>query len=540
MSRDVLAWVDAPRSDRGVTFVSGQRSDHRGWADIADEVRAVACGLRERGLERNDDVVVLLPPGHDFVAALFGILYAGGTATPVATAGVWRDKSRHRAHLEGVLAAARPRLVVTSDRAAELVTEVAHPGVGVTTVAGLASSGKLGGRAEPATHALIQFTSGSSGRPRGVRIPCSALAANVTAIIDWLGLDDGTPTAHWVPFHHDMGLVGGLVVPAATQGELTTLRPGDFLRDPFAYVRLFDDGGARAGTMPNFGLRHVVARFDPGRLDGVDLSGWDSLVLGAERLDPVVMEEFVRLLAPFGLPRTALRPAYGLAEATLAVTGLRSGEVPTYLEPPAASGVPDGAGRALVGCGPPLSATSVEIVDATGATCDDGVVGEIVVDGRGLADGYVQHGEPGGRSVEGSHTIFVDGRLFTGDAGLVSGGQLFPVGRLGDSVSLNGRMVFAEDLELSLHDSGMAPESMVVLLGLVEAQCRAVVVVEEAEGGLPAEDVAAIGSVVERHEPGLGVHIVQGSYGTIDRTTSGKPRRRQMWARYLAGTLVTP
>ncbi|WP_329060628.1 AMP-binding protein [Amycolatopsis sp. NBC_01480] len=528
---DVLCWTEEARPDHGISFLGSDGWEFWSYQRLAEKAGLMAGALAESGVEPEDVVVSVLPSGPQFVVTFFGAMLAGATVSPVAPAAVWHQSSQYNTHLTRVLGVARPKKVVAgANKAGQFADAVAAAGSELVSYEDLMANGRPF-RTAPSDLALLQLTSGSSGNPRGVRVSRLALANNMRAIHRWLDLADRPRSAHWMPFHHDMGLIGGLLMPAVHQSDCWSLRPGDFVRDPLTYLRCFGEaGGAEIGTMPNFGLEQVIRRVTPDRLAGLDFSGWRSVVVGAERLDPVIFEQFTDLLAPFGFRRSALTPAYGLAEATLAVNGLSRLREPRYVrldEDGRAVDTSDTHG-ALIGCGTPLDGVDVRIVDEGGDPVPEGMVGEIVVSSTSLADGYVS-----GVADSASLTAFAESELKTGDAGLVLGGELFPVGRLGDSMKIRGRALFAEDLEVALRELGLPGHTVAVLLGTRRTEPVAVAVLEE----VPENMVAQVTKLLAQLTAGVAIDVVCGPFRTIERTTSGKPRRRTMWQRYLAGAL---
>jgi acyl-CoA synthetase (AMP-forming)/AMP-acid ligase II len=357
---------------------------------------------------------------------------------------------------------------------------------------------------------LLQLTSGSSGPPRGVCIPLPALEANIAAIRAWLEMTPDDATASWLPVHHDMGLIGCLLTPFVNGSDVRLLQPEDFVRDPLRWLRCFGDEGAALSATPAFGLAHVARRVQSETLRGWDLSRWRTLIVGAERLSPTALEEFERLLAPAGFPTTALRPAYGLAEATLAVTGLPLGERWRATR---------GAGAAVVGSGRPLAGVSIRVVDGARRPLREGRVGEIAVTGASVAAGYAGDGR------SPALTCFRDGVLYTGDAGFLADGQLFVLGRLGDALKMRGLTVFAEEVEAAVVAEGLPSRRVGVALGYRGNVPTAFVALEAAR----ADWAARAASAVRRMLPEAEAVVAEVSPGTIPRTTSGKTRRRALW-----------
>ncbi|MFJ8828451.1 AMP-binding protein [Micromonospora aurantiaca] len=531
-------WVHRPRPDAAVRFAGpGDGWDEWSYERLAEGARRVAAGLRSAGTADGDTVVIVEPTGPRFIQLYFGAMVAGAVPVPTAPPAFGQDLTGYARALAHLVGRAAPRMVVTSAALAGQLAGLVPPPVPVRVdddVIATADPGPWPGWA-PAELAMLQFTSGSTRAPRGVRVPVPALEANVAAIARWLRMRPEDPTASWLPMHHDMGLIGCLITPVVRQSDLWLLSPEQFVRSPLRYLRCFGVHGARLTAMPTFGLEHVARKVRPQDLEGMDFSAWRAVIVGAERVGTGAVERFVRLLAPYGLDPRAILPAYGLAEATLAVTGLPLDELWTSVPLDPRRVVLDGpvplvpeAGGALVGSGRPLDGIRVAIVDRDGRELPEDHVGEIVVDGPCLTDGY--HNEP-----PDADTGRRDGPLVTGDAGFLHDGQLFVLGRIGDSVKVRGRTLLAEDVEAALESAGLPRHRQTVLLGMRGDRPTAVVVVEQAD---PLRLEAAQG-LVGRVTEGADLVFVRTGVGTIPRTTSGKPKRRELWRIFLTGQLTT-
>lgn len=538
----LLRWVTEPRPDAGIRFANSA-GGWRYWPydRLAEAALRMATALRESGVGSGDVVLTVQPNGPGFVATYFGAMLAGAVPAPAPPPRFGQDVGEYGAMLRHLAGVARPRLTVTSAR---LRDQLGECGIAATTDEHLLARSDADAAVHPpapAGLAMLQFTSGSVARPRAVRIPFAALDANVAAIGGWLGMTPGDPTASWLPLHHDMGLIGCLLTPLASQADLWLLNPEQFLRDPVRYLRCFGEHGAALTAMPTFGLAHVVRRVRPAALSGLDFTAWRAVIVGAERVDVDTLDRFHRLLAPNGLARQSLLPAYGLGEATLAVTGLPLDEQWTAVEldpgsltvGARASEAPEtstGSAVGVVGCGRPLPGVAVSIQDDAGRTLPDGHVGEIAVFGAGLAAGYHNPAH----DLEDDGTRFTAGQVATGDAGFLRDGQLFVLGRLGDSLKVRGRTVFAETVEAALADAGLPRHRHAVLLGVRAGRPTAVVVLEHADRHWPDRAARLVARIAE----GATIVVVTAPTGTVARTTSGKPRRRELWRRYLRGELA--
>jgi acyl-CoA synthetase (AMP-forming)/AMP-acid ligase II len=527
----LTAWIDVPAAYRGIRF--WRNDDWEWWAyrDLAAFARRIAGGIAASGVRHDDRVLVIERTGPEFVAALYGVMLAGAIPCPVAPPHLFQSEMHYARHLQAISEVARPSLVITTAALAEQLTYGGYE-THVRTAAQLASGDEDAAR-PPASAALLQFTSGSSGRVKGVRVPVPTLAANVSAIRAWLEMGEGDATASWLPVHHDMGLIGCLLTPVVQQRDLWLQEPADFVRDPARYLACFSAPGAAMTAMPPFGLDYIARRLSPQLLAGSDFSGWRALIVGAERIDIEVLDRFMALLGPFGFDRRALLPAYGLAEATLAVTGLALREelatvavAPRLVslgEPVTSTGADV---HEVVGCGRALDGVTVAVVDEAGGALPDRHVGQIVVRGASVAEGYVAADATG-------LTEWRDGVLWTGDAGFLDDGQLYVLGRLGDAMKVRGRTVFAEDIESALAEAGVPRLRVAVLLGSSADGPAAVVLLERPQ----SEWIAAARTVSQRVTEGVSTVLLDVPRRSIYRTTSGKPKRRDMWAAYVAGNL---
>lgn len=519
----LLAWLEEPRADKGVRFASdGGQWAFRSYAELAAASRQAASGLMALGVRSNDVVSLALHSGPEFVSAFFGAMLAGAVPSAAAPFTRFQRQSAYTLYTRGILATVRPRVVI-----AESASVFAFGSARLSGAPRVVTFGELLRRApasspsppDPAAGALLQLTSGSSGFQRAVRVPLQALLNNVRAIHRWLHWSENDTFVSWLPLHHDMGLVGALLCATVAQSSLWLLRPEHFIRDPDRYVRCFGAGGGTLSTIASWGIEYITRRVSQHALASLDLSEWKALVVGAERINADALRRFQQLLEPFGLRRGVLLPAYGMAEASLAVTGLALGQEWTSVH------TSDGE---VVGCGSPLSDVTVELVADSGVSAPQPSVGEIVVRSPALASGYVGAGH------SSSATRLRRGVLHTGDAGLLVDGQLFPLGRFGDSVKVRGRALFAEDVELVAVRHGVPRARVAALLGM-HREAPTVVVVIEKMNCAPA----LLAKQLRELTAGAELVVLPVAGGTILRTSSGKPRRRALWSAYLQGNLAS-
>ncbi|SON61449.1 Long-chain-fatty-acid--AMP ligase FadD26 [Mycobacterium simulans] len=548
-------WMFTPRDDRGFYLAD----DAGGWQrftyrEIATASGQVAAEYRAAGVQTGDVVCLTVPTTYDSLISLFGVWLAGATICPLPEPSFQSDQD-YIDHIGEVLRRAEPAVIVTSAEIAPVMGKaMAQAGLpGSPMVVNSQAAGVAELPAPPdrlAEIALLQFTSGSTGNPQGVRVSWDNLAANFAVLRRWTDWRDGEGGASWLPLYHDMGLIGCLLPAVATQSDLWLMRPLQFIRDPGRWLSCFGGGKARHAASPSFAFAYLARRITPGRLVNFDLSAWRSVIVGAEVVDPLALAAFARFAAPTGFAPTAFVPAYGLAENTLGVSSPGSGHEMLLVRPDWASmqvGEPvqvlerarfstdwatheTNATGWLVGHGSPGpdDGIAVQVIDEDGAPLPAGHLGEITVTGSSVALGY--HGQHPDRT-----TRFADGVLRTGDAGFFHAGELFVVGRMGDSLKLRGRNIYVEDLDAKVAEAAQLNRDRVAVVSSMHEGRAGLVVFAEARPGPWTE------KVTERLRGELGpephITIVTGRRGMIRRTSSGKPRRRQMWQLFSTGGL---
>lgn len=529
----LLRWLDAPHPERGIRFAARDDAwEFHSYERLAAGARRHAAQLHAAGVRPGAVVVLVHANSPEFVAAFFGALMLGATPSPVAPPVRFQSTVQYRDHLARILRLAGARVVSTTARLAGHVAQTSGDGVTVV-IAGEPEERAPEWPGDPVAPAigLLQLSSGTTGPSRGVRVPLTALETNIDTILSWTqGRTDEGAVASWAPLYHDMGLIGCLLAPVSRNADIWLMEPEQFVRAPGRWLRCFGESGATHTAAPTFGLRHVLRRVRRSALDGMDFSKWRALIVGAERVDAAVIREFAQFLEPLGFSGQAVMPAYGLAEATLAVTGSRPDEDVTELSVRPESLIPGsavGIGRegtrqmTLVGCGRPFPGTGVAVVDGAGHRLAEGHLGEIELTGPSVAHGYI--------SAEECDEHLLNGVVRTGDAGFLLHGELFVVGRIGDSIKVRGRWLFAEELDDVLSALELRKGRSVALLGSIDGS-DAVVVLRE--GGTP-EEFQEIGAAVAKYASGVRVLVFAVQRGGILRTTSGKPRRRAMWERLL-------
>lgn len=515
----------------------GRAAGRRSWADVDAAARRAAAGWRALGVRRGDRVLVALPTGWDWLDAWLGALRLGAlpaAAAPPGAVGARAGSLRRLAALRDVVDARRiaappaARDALREEGRDDVAARVATPEELEAASSSAAPVADLP-RPRPEEIAFLQFTSGSTGTARAVRIPHAAVLHNNRVSADAIGAPWGRPAetwargmAAWLPLHHDMGLVGCLFLSIALRRDLALLPPQAFLARPLCWLERLAEAGTTFAPAPNFGYQLCVERLAPDELAGLDLSGWRAALTGAEMVRPETCADFAALAAGAGFRPEAFVPCYGLAEATLAVTYDLDGRgVRTR--------------RGAVAVGRPVADTELKIAAPDGRALPDGATGEILVRGPGVFDGYWE--DPAATA-----EALVGGFLRTGDLGFVEDGELHVTGRIKDVLILRGHNLMPHELEWHAEAVAAGGGSLRAGAFSVEDGARgeqAVLAMETLE-----RDPTRLGEMEReiRNRVGRDLGLVPADVvfvrrGRIPKTTSGKVRRAELRAAYLAGTL---
>ncbi|EFC86316.1 long-chain-fatty-acid--CoA ligase [Parafrankia sp. EUN1f] len=561
MAELLLEGIDRARLQNGrVVFLGTDSEDSLGWSEFFADAERVAAWLQgERGVGPGSRVVVLASPSREMVTALTAVWMAGGSVTCAPTPARTVDLATYAEQTRDRVAALGSSLVLLGSPYEDLGQVLAAGGARVDPLAQVMTAEPAGAWKRPdltsTDLAIAQFTSGTTADPKIVQISHGNLAANIAAIRE-RGRHDEVHGGmlSWLPLSHDMGLIGGLALHL-TCGRCDVLfsRPEDYLAAPSSWM-----GNAarhRATVLVGPASAYALA----GRLLAVgpqlDLSSVRLALCGGEPIEPEAIERFLDAAARHGLDRNVFLPAYGLAEATLAVTmppapGLRLDEINTDLLADRGLAVPasdaaqsDAPARRLVRLGPPMAGLHIRVVDpATGQPLPERAVGEIHIRGESVTAGYLENGGPEPRSRNQNQDQdfggvnegvgvrrLEDGWLATGDLGYLVDGELVACGRAKDLIIIGGRNLHPEEIEQAAgRVPGVRPGNVVAYaIALTPgASTEGVTIAAEVRPGhdeatIRAEVTAAVlASVGVR--PGH-VHLLPP--GSIPKTPSGKLQR---------------
>jgi acyl-CoA synthetase (AMP-forming)/AMP-acid ligase II len=415
------------------------------FADTVEKSRAFAAHLSDRGIRAGDRVILAVNPGLDYVAAFYGIVLLG--AVPVPCFPPLRAKELDRFHAITVDCA--PTGIVIDEMYRESVESLRERLQASDLAPVLVYADQLGpvsASVDPVPVAardlaLIQYTSGSTGSPKGVCLTHDNLMSNCQALGRSMGHDPSRVGLSWLPPYHDMGLMGTIILSMYHGWPLVLMSPMHFVQDPRRWLQAISDYRVSITVGPNFSLDLCADALTEDGTADLDLSTVKELYCGAEPICAATLTRFQRATAPLGFDGAALIPCYGMAEATLFVSGKRSGTRYRIDHAPEAD-------RVVVSCGEVDREHTVRIVDpATRTSLADGLVGEIWVSGRSVAAGYYNRDELT-REVFRARLADEDGEyLRTGDLGFVRAGELFVTGRIKDLIVISGRNIYPQDVE---------------------------------------------------------------------------------------------
>lgn len=578
-----------------LTYVSGRGELRRETAaELRKRSARIGAGLEALGARAGDPVVLLLPDPQEFVSAFWACLLEGLVPVPLGLS-LRRRLRADRGRVERVLSRLGDPLLVVDGSLAGLLPSswrthttrelLADPGLlpppsgaGAVTEpvaeerrterVGAPLSGDESGEEgneddsrplelpppeqprlpEGPEPGWIQFSSGSTGEPRGIVLHARQILANTLAAQQHLEVSAEDVVVSWMPLHHDMGLAYHLTAlfSGASQVLLSPLR---FARAPRSWLEALHRFRGTISAAPNFGYAQVLRRLERQGPEGLDLSCVRVLLDGAEPISVEVARRFTQALASTGLPADALRPAYGLAEATCAVT-IAGGRRPLRehalvretLDAPSGvrkTSLEDESAARFAGCGQPVPGVAVRIRGASGELAPTGVVGEVEVAGPNLCAGFLED------AAATAERLVVDGErrwLRTGDQGLILDGELVITGRAADRIFVGGRNLFASDLEDLLRRVPGLRSDRVAVIGVtdpVRGVERVIPCVRPLRGGAGRE--AVVSEVVSRLSEAIGYPVNEVLVLPADRfprTTSGKIQRHALRAAYAAGELA--
>jgi 1-acyl-sn-glycerol-3-phosphate acyltransferase len=538
-------------------FLRGEASEEEepvSYGRLRDEAAAVAGGLRERGISRGDTVALMLPTGLDFLRSFLGILLARAVPVPIYPPVRLDRLEEYAARQSAILKDAGVRLLVTIPRARPVVSllKSAVPTLAdvvtadLLAAAGAPVSGPEGDGSDPA---FIQYTSGSTGQPKGVLLTHDNLLANIRAIARGLEVQPSDVGVSWLPLYHDMGLIGSWLTCLHHGLPLTLLSPTAFLARPERWLWAIHQRRATLSAAPNFAYELCARRVRDEALEGLDLSSWRVALNGAEPVSTGTIDRFARRFAPHGFRPGAMMPVYGLAECSVALAFPPVGRGPRVDR--VARAAFQGEGRAdatlsgdanaleFVSAGRELPEHEIRVVDDAGEDVAERVVGRLVFRGPSMTSGYY-------RQPEATAAITLPGGwLDSGDLAYRAAGEVYVCGRRKDLIIKGGRNLVPQEIEEAAGGVEGIRRGCVVAFGTENPALgtEGLVVVAETRVTGPAERDRLAAAVTQRVAEVVDVppdEVVLVAPGAVPKTSSGKVRRAATKERYRAGALGRP
>jgi 1-acyl-sn-glycerol-3-phosphate acyltransferase len=531
------------------------------FGELLAGAERVAADLARRGIGRGDSVALMLPTSRDFFLSFAGTLLAGATPVPIYPPFRADRIAEYAQRQSAILANAGARLLVTfkeAASAANLLKPLVPSLEGVVTADTLVRSDapkalgtQLHSRANEL--ALLQYTSGSTGNPKGVMLTHANLLANVRSIGEALGLRNDDVGVSWLPLYHDMGLIGAWLMPLYFGLPVVVMSPLAFLSRPAKWLRAFYRYHGTIGAAPNFAYELAAAKISDEEIQGVDLSSWRAALNGAEPVLPATLDRFVARFAPYGFRRETHLPVYGLAEASLAVTIPQVGRgalvdrldraafaqegraVPVAAEIPA----DDVNVISFVSVGPPVPRHEVRIVNERGDGLPDRREGQLWFRGPSTTQGYYRNEAATAALLpEGLAAGWVN----SGDRAYRANGEIYITGRVKDIIIHAGHNLYPHEIEDCVARVPAVRKGCVVAFGATDPVVgteRLVIVAESRERNREAREklAQAITAQVTQSlgEPPDKVEVVPPN--AIPKTSSGKLRRDETKQRFLSGAL---
>jgi len=549
---EVLDWHVRHQPDRShfILLSEDGQDEPVSYARLAAAAREIAAGLLARGAPPGSRVALMLPTGLDFFAAFYGALYAGCVPVPLYPPARPAQLEEHLRRIAGILANAGALWFVADPRArafAHALSGKCPTLAGIVTVAELAAPAAAAPL--PALTAgdlaFIQYTSGSTGDPKGVALTHVNLLANIRALRQAARATPADVFVSWLPLYHDMGLIGAGMGSMVIGFPLVLMSPLAFLARPVRWLEVISRHRGTLSAAPNFAYEICANKLTDGELAGLDLSRWRMACNGAEAVSPVTLERFAARLAPYGLRREALAPVYGLAECSVGLAFPPPGRGPridlvdrrALADEGLAQPVGDDlhGAQAVPGCGHALPGHAIRIVDAAGRELPERRVGRIQFRGPSATAGYFEHPAATAKLFDGDW-------LNTGDLGYLADGELFVTGREKDIIIRGGHNIHPQELEEAVGRVAGVRAGNVVAFAATDPRAGTERLVVLAETRAATEAHARIRAEVERLAAELtglpADDVVLAPPGTVLKTSSGKLRRAACRTAYERGELL--
>jgi 1-acyl-sn-glycerol-3-phosphate acyltransferase len=537
---EVLEWHVGRHPERPHVVLQDEDGNEQtmSYSMLDRAARAVAAGLMERGLQPGSSVAIMLPTCLDYFYSFMGVLMAGGVPVPVYPPARPSQIEDHLRRHTAILSNAQVEILVTVQQAKAIALLMKSQ---VASLKHVVTPGELGGagsagavhRATPQETALLQYTSGSTGSPKGVIVTYANLLTNLRAMARALRVTPNDVFVSWLPLYHDMGLIGAWMGSLTYGFKLPLMSPLTFLARPDRWLWTIHRHRGTLSGGPNFCYELCLRRAADAQLEGLDLSSWRSAFNGAEPVSPETMSAFTKRFARYGFRPEAMTPVYGLAEATLGVAFTPAGRGPkldrvdraAFSRSGRAIPVPDTHADALtfVACGHPFPGHQVRVVDGNDLELGERQEGRIQFSGPSSTSGYY-------RNPEQTRALLHGNWLETGDYGYIAEGELYISGREKDLIIRAGRNIYPYELEEAVGNLEGIRKGCVAVFGSRDkrSETERIIVLAETRVSDPAERECLTARINELADALLGMpvdEVVLAPPQSVLKTSSGKLRR---------------
>lgn len=525
------------------------------YGELWREATALAAGLQSFGLAAGEAVLVMLPTGREYFLTFAGILLAGGVPVPLYPPGRPKQIEEHLRRHVAIAANCLARMMVTMDEAvpfARLMHQQVPSLARVATAAEVLAAGREYPLHPPhlseGDTAFLQYTSGSTGMPKGVVLSHANLLANIRAMGRAAAVSSADVFVSWLPLYHDMGLIGAWLGSLYYACPLVIMSPLTFLARPLRWLTAISRFGGTLSAAPNFAYELCCRRISDEELAGLDLSSWRCAFNGAEAVSPATLEGFSGRFGGCGFRSTAMMPVYGLAESSVGLAfpplgrGVRIDRIDRALlmaKGVAAPAAPDDqAPLSLAGCGLPLPGHQIRIADRNERELPERQEGRVQFLGPSSTSGYF-------RNPEQTATLFHGPWLESGDLGYQADGELFITGRSKDIIIKAGRNIYPVELEEAVGELEGIRRGNVAVFGTVDPRngTERLVVLAETRKRRPeelAELRSAVNTLISDLTGSAPDEVVLAPPNTVLKTSSGKIRRRASRELYERGEIGRP
>jgi 1-acyl-sn-glycerol-3-phosphate acyltransferase len=549
---DALEWHAIEQPERTHILLADREAEPERitFGDLRNEAVAVAAGLKSRGIRPGETVAIMLPTGREFFAAFYGALYAQAVPVPLYPPARPSQIETHLRRVAGILANCEARILLTFERAKRLAHLLRSLGTRLEIIVDVAevAEAQVAWPAPPLTPrdtAFLQYTSGSTGQPKGVVLTHRNLLSNLDAMQRVTRVTSADLFVSWLPLYHDMGLIGACFGALVIGFPLVLMSPFAFLSRPVRWLRAIDWHRATITAAPNFAYELCLNKIEEKELHGLDLSSLRLAFNGAEAVSAQTLERFAARFAPYGLRREALMPVYGLAESAVGLTfppvgrGMLIDRIARdrFLQSGIASTAPEAGPMPLsiVSCGAVLPGHLIRIVDEGGAALPERTQGRIEFQGPSATSGYFHNPRETARLFDGEW-------LDTGDLGYQAEGELYVTGRARDIIIRGGHNIHPQELEEAVAQLPGVRKGGVAVFPAIDRRSgtERIIVLAETREERPAAPAELISSINRLAVDLIGVpvdEVVLALPRTVLKTSSGKLRRAACRDAYERGEL---